>query len=85
MSDCESMWVYVREHVSACERVSMCGCVCACMVVCLCVRLSMRAGLDGWLLAGRISWKIEMGMGFKLKDATVAVVANLGFETSYYG
>ena len=56
----------------------MCGYVCMCVYVCVCV--SMRAGLDGWLLAGRINWKFGMGMGFKLEDATVAVVANVGFE-----
>ena len=53
-------------------------CLRACEFVCV----SMWAGLDGWLLAGRISWTFGTGMGFKLEDATVAVVANLGFETS---
>ena len=35
-----------------------------------------------WLagLAGHLEW----GMGFKLEDATVAVVANLGFEAFFY-
>jgi hypothetical protein len=33
----------------------------------------------GWL-AG-LAWKFGMGMGLREEDPTVAVVANLGFET----
>ena len=59
--------------------------LCVYVCVCVCVCVSMRAGLDGGLLAGWISWKSGMGMGFREEDATVAVVANLGFEASFSG
>ena len=68
-------------------RVCMCGyvCVCVCMFLYVCVCVSMRVGLDGWLVAGQINSTFGMGLGFRLEDATVAVVANLDFETSFYG
>ena len=86
---CARACLCVSEHVWMC--VSMCGCACVHVWLCVYVRVhvsvcvSMWAGLDGGLLAGWISWQFGMGMGFRQEDATVVVVAKLGFETSFYG
>ena len=89
----------VRMHVWLCVHVGVHGCVCVRMCggwggglgCCPVLAGSLVAwawvGLAwtvGCWLAG-LAWKFGMGMGFRQEDATIAVVANLGFETSFYG
>ena len=85
MCGCVCMCVCACVYARACADVRVHVWLCVYMRAHVCVCVSMRTGLDGGLLAGWISWKSGMGMGFMEEDPTVAVVANIGFETSFYG